>query len=167
MFVGCGCLFAEHGFEFGADASVGIALHPLVSEMVGYRYTFDNQLSLGAGIRLTENILATQAESIFYFLPYAHFGYEGFFFDGGAIISRESEITVTPYFAIGGRFGKWSIGPCLLDMSIALEISPRLVSNQTSNSSGTESLAKGIEAIFLTIADIPKIQVGAKLYLPL
>lgn len=155
----------EHGFKFETGALSSIMLKPYVYEQVGYSYKWDSGFFAGGDIRFLENIIpSSKEEPIVHFMCGPTFGYKNFYLSGGAFFyNNMTSIKDTYFYARTGiSFSPWQWGKGNGGMDIGLEISPTLYIPDSE-----DELEAGLGALFGSLFNLIKLNVGVTYYLPL
>lgn len=156
----------EHGPEFGVGV-VG-SIKPYTYESAAYKLKWDN-FAIDMGARVLENVVPSSNEPIIMFEPGINI-YTGtedaqFYLGGGMFVNigrGTTETAISGYFRTGCTFGNWDWGTGKGGMDIGLEASPTIFIPDSENEAEV-----AVGAIFGTLFNILKLNVGVTYFLPL
>jgi len=163
----CTPLFAgqqEFLFDLGLEGAMKVYSY----EQVSYSYRWDNDIGLGAEMRVVNNIFRDSTTQPFcYFMPSLYVDFGGFYLSGGAMFyDGMPDLSYTTIQArVGYRLNPWNWGAGKGGIDIGCEFSPTLYTLSGEEAGGDASAALG--SALLSLFNLFKLSAGITWRLPL
>lgn len=158
----------DQGLLFDLGATGLVKIYPY--EQVSYVYNWDSGFTLGAEMRVMENVIrSSESEPYCYFMPGMVVAYKNAYLSvGPAFFDNMTSIKQTLFYVRAGyRFSPWELKTGKLGLDFGIDASPTFyIIDAEGDNNGGSIFAAAFASTFLSILNVCKLNVGVTWYLP-